>query len=420
MPFLLPCATLIMSIKRKKIPLEKLSIGMCVVGMDRSWIETPFLRHRVQITGAEQIEKLKGAGVRFVEVECDERDAPAPEPVSMVHASGSLPPEPAVTTAPAETPATSFDEELPISHQVYCQAKEIVHETMQNVKVGRAIDTEQVGSVVRGMVDSILRNPDALVSLSRLKSFDEYTFFHSVNTSVLAVALGRRLQLSRDALHLLGTGILLHDIGKTKIPLEILNKPGRFEPHEFEIMKQHALRGVEVLSSTSGFQDEVIRPALEHHERVDGTGYPYGRGRQELTQFGLISSVVDIYDAMTSDRCYHKAIPPHRALQHLYGLAQDGHLDMKLVQQFIQCIGVYPVGSCVLLSTGEVGVVQQLDHDQPITPKVILVRDANLQAIPPKPLNLRDQGSPHRKIIGVMDSQELAIDVAQYLAVGVA
>ena len=127
-----------MSIKRKKIPLEKLSIGMCVVGMDRSWIETPFLRHRVQITGAEQIEKLKGAGVRFVEVECDERDAPAPEPVSMVHATGSFASRACCSRMlEAETPATSFDEELPISHQVYCQAKEIVHETMQNVKVGR-------------------------------------------------------------------------------------------------------------------------------------------------------------------------------------------------------------------------------------------------------------------------------------------
>lgn len=408
---------------RKTIPLEKLSIGMCVVGMDRSWLETPFLRHRIRITGPDQILKLKHAGVRFVEVESDEGESDIIEPFPLKEPSASLPSDPSVPSRGSlehrEQPATEFERELPISHQVYCQAKEVVHQTMNNVRMGRAIDTEQVSVVVSGMVESILRNSDALVSLSRLKSFDEYTFFHSVNTSVLGLALGRRLKLSREALHLLGTGLLLHDIGKTKIPLEILNKPGRFESHEFEIMKQHALRGVEVLSATTGFQDEIIRPALEHHERVDGTGYPYGRNRAELTQFGLISSVVDIYDAMTSDRCYHKAISPHQALQHLYGLGQDGHLDMKLVQQFIQCVGVYPVGSCVLLSTGEIGVVQQLDHDRPVSPKVILVRDANLQAMRPQPINLNEQeGTPTRKIIAVMDSQELAIDVTQYLAVG--
>ncbi len=403
---------------RKTIPLDQLTVGMSVVGMDRSWIHTPFLRHRVRITRIEQIDKLKRAGVRFVEVEHEE----CPDPPTIPASLGDVP-DPILSEIAAEHPdgpppdrGTTFDEELPAAHQVYQKAKEVVQEAMQDVRIGRAIDTDQVSRVVTGLVDSILRNADALVSLSRLKNFDEYTFFHSVNTSVLALALGRRLHLSREALHLLGSGTLLHDIGKMKIPLEILNKPGRFERDEFEIMKQHALRGVEILSATTGFRDEVIRPALEHHERVDGTGYPFGRSRFELTQFGLIASVVDIYDAMTSDRCYHKAVPAHRALQHLYDLGQNGHLDPTFVQQFIQCVGVYPVGSCVLLSTGEVGVVRQLHHAQPVNPKVILVRDANLQTMVPKPIDLNEQtAKPTRKIIAIMDSKKLAIDVAMYL-----
>jgi putative nucleotidyltransferase with HDIG domain len=403
---------------RKTIPLDRLTLGMSVVGMDRSWMETPFLRHRLRITTPDQIEKLKRAGVRFVDVESDETaDTPAATPPVAES------PDPAIGTAASERPespsittATRFDEELPIAHEVYRSARAIVQGAMQDVRLGRAIDTDQVGHVVTGLVDSIVRNPDALVSLSRLKSFDEYTFFHSVNTAILALALGRTLGLSRHALHLLGSGTLLHDIGKMKIPLEILNKPGRFEAHEFEIMKQHALRGVEILSATTGFQEEIVRPALEHHERVDGTGYPYGRSRSELTQFGLITSVVDIYDAMTSDRCYHKGMPSHRALQHLYNIGRDGHLDSNYVQQFIQCVGVYPVGSCVLLNTGEAGIVSQLHHDQPVNPKVILVRDAQLQRTGPKPIDLNEQGpKAPRKIIAVMDSRELNVDVEVYL-----
>lgn len=404
---------------RKTIPVEELTVGMSVVGMDRSWLETPFFRHRVRIGRVDQIERLKEAGVRFVEVECEEYVNLPPVSVHQGEAHDAVLSDVAGESSdnpPAGRPFT-FDEELPLAHEVYRSAKGVVEKVMNDVRIGHAIDTDIVGRVVTGMVDSILRNSDALVSLSRLKSFDEYTFFHSVNTSVLALALGRRLQFSREALHLLGLGTLLHDIGKMKIPLNILNKPGRFESHEFEMMKQHALRGADILSSTTEFQEEVIRPALEHHERVDGTGYPFGRNRSELTKFGLIASIVDVYDAMTSDRCYHTGVPAHRALQHLYDLGQDGHLDCRFVQQFIQCVGVYPVGSCVLLNTGEAGVVSQLHHDQPVHPKVILVRDSNLRTILPKPIDLKEQTTkPTRTIVAVMDSKELGIDVGMCLA----
>jgi putative nucleotidyltransferase with HDIG domain len=401
---------------RKTIPLEQLMIGMTVVGMDRSWLATPFLRHRVRITRHDQINKLKKTGVRFVEVEEEaSAEAIAIPPIGqrsdpVVSEERDEPPD-----APSDR-TTAFDEELLVARAIYRSAKGVVEAAMNDVRIGRAIDSEAVSRLVTGIVDSILRNADALVSLSRLKSFDEYTFFHSVNTSVLSVALGRRLGFSPEDLHLLGSGTLLHDIGKTKIPLEILNKPGRFEAHEFEIMKQHALRGVEVLRATTGFQEDIIRPALEHHERVDGTGYPFGRQRAELTPFGLIASIVDVYDAMTSDRCYHKGMPAHRVLQHLYNLGQDGHLESKFVQQFIQCVGVYPVGSCVLLNSGEAGIVSQLNEDQPVSPKLILVRDANLCTMSPKTIDLKEQATkPIRKIIAVLDSKELTIDVEMYL-----
>ena len=318
---------------RKRITLNQLTVGMLVVGIDLPWLMSPFLRHQMRITRPEQIEKFESAGVRFVDVEGE--DMPVTEHSELVDSPAPLCIAAAVADPAGPVAPPPMADELEVAKQVYYQAKQVVAQAMNDVRTGKAINAEDVFLVVTGMVDSILQNQDALVSLTRLKSFDEYTFFHSINTAVLALAMGRRGGMDRDTLQRLGCGTLLHDIGKTKIPLEILHKPGKFEAWEFEVMKQHALRGVEILTTATDFDEEVVRPALEHHERVDRTGYPFGRNGSELTTFGMIASIVDIYDAITSDRCYHQAVPAHTALQQLYGLRESGHLDSILVQRFI-------------------------------------------------------------------------------------
>jgi HD-GYP domain-containing protein (c-di-GMP phosphodiesterase class II) len=288
---------------------------------------------------------------------------------------------------------------------------------MEDVRMGRALNMEAVSEVVGSMADSILRSPDALTSLTRLKSFDEYTFFHSVNTSALALSVGKHLGYERAPLLQLGTGMLLHDIGKTLIPVEILNKPGRYEAHEFEIMKQHVLRGAEILSSTTGLTDMYLKPTLEHHERVDGTGYPHHRSKTDLSQFGLIAAIVDIYDAVTSDRCYHKGKTPHDTLQFLYQLGVQGHVDGMLVQQFVQVVGVYPVGSCVSLSTGETAIVKQFNHEAPIRPLVVLVTDeGGRRRSAPIDLDLATQRRrPEQTIRSILDPAVLGINPRTYL-----
>ena len=283
--------------------------------------------------------------------------------------------------------------------------------------MGRALNMEAVSEVVGSMADSILRSPDALTSLTRLKNFDEYTFFHSVNTSALALSVGRHLGYERAPLLQLGTGMLLHDIGKTLIPVEILNKPGRYEAHEFEIMKQHVLRGAEILSSTTGLTDMYLKPTLEHHERVDGTGYPHHRSKTDLSQFGLIAAIVDIYDAVTSDRCYHKGKTPHDTLQLLYRLGTQGHVDGVLVQQFIHVVGVYPVGSCVALNTGEAAIVKQFNHHVPLEPLVVLVTDGTgRHRSTPLDLDLAAQfRQPKKNIVSILDPINLGITPSLYL-----
>ncbi|MDE3119566.1 MAG: HD-GYP domain-containing protein [Nitrospirota bacterium] len=428
---------------RKQISIEQLSVGMFVWGLDKLDLETAAYRYRLPITDLEQVRMLSRCGVRRVEIETDygadvvdvdtyahAGSEPLPEPSPPTVSEGpaqeaALPeptrpepvhPEPAVPEA-AATETTSFDEELTVAKRVYKDAKDIVQQAMTDLRMGREINTDAVARVVDGMADSVLRNFAALTSLSRLKCFDEYTFFHSVNTSVLALGMGRSLGMDRATLHLLGMGTLLHDVGKTRIPLAILNKPGRFEPNEYEIIKEHALHGAQILSNTPGLQEGAIKPALEHHERVDGTGYPHQRKGHELSQFGLIGSIVDIYDAMTSDRVYHKAMPPFKALQFLYDLGKKGHLDPGLVERFIRCVCVYPVGSCVSLKSGEIGIVAQVYPDQPLQPKLLIVRDCDGGAVtPPETCNLLEYepGSP-RSISLVLDPATIDLNPSDYL-----
>ena len=400
---------------KKRIDIDELQPGMLVEKLDRSWLDTPFFRHKMTITSHQQIAQLKACGVRTLIVSLNaEAIADTPEVEANIAADVVLPSMEDTASPQSNIP---FEEELPVARQVYQAAKAIVQNAMHDTRLGRAINMDEVNRVVSDMTESIFRNPDALTSLSRLKQFDEYTFYHSVNTSLLAMSLGRDLGFERSLLHQVGVGTLLHDIGKTKVPIEILNKPGQFEPHEMEIMKQHVLRGVEVLSAATGLGDSYVRPALEHHERVDGTGYPYRRVKDELSQFGLMAAVVDIYDAITSDRCYHKGRAAHEALQFLYRLSLEGHLDATLVQRFIRVVGAYPVGSIVELNTGETGIVKQINHHAPLAPILHIVKSAgNTLLSHPRELDLSTQiERPHRTIAAILDLKQADVDPSLYL-----
>ena len=214
---------------RKRISIDQLKIGMKVEKLDRSWLATPFLRHRFTIASSEQIEQLHASGVQQLDVDVDDacQDSGSFVPAMPAEAEASQPIFPPLEPEPSTIP---FAEELPAAREVYKAAKLIIQQAMEDVRMGRALNMEAVSEVVGSMADSILRSPDALTSLTRLKQFDEYTFFHSVNTSALALSVGRHLGYARAPLLQLGTGMLLHDIGKTQIPIEILNKPGATRP----------------------------------------------------------------------------------------------------------------------------------------------------------------------------------------------
>jgi putative nucleotidyltransferase with HDIG domain len=406
----------------KRIPIDEVVAGMQIKDLDRPWLETPFLRHSMTVTTDAQIEKLRNWGIRSVEIEAADNGLQEME-IPFEHlALGQIGTESDLTAGALRTDGNqngpdATEQELPAARRVYREAKTVVQRALNDARMGREVNAEAVSRIVDGMTESLLRNADALTSLARIKSHHEYTFYHSVNTAVLALSMGRHLGMERGLLHHLGTGCMLHDIGKMTIPLRILNKPGSLRDFEFEIMKQHALRGAEILSSTTGLHEQVIHPALEHHERVNGTGYPFGKHRHAITQFGRISSVVDIYDAVTSDRVYHKGVPAHEALRLLWSLGQKGHLELELVARLIRCVGIYPVGSCVILDTGEIGIVTQTNAHYSLTPKVMLVRDANRRPIqPPVTVDLAQPDQNHGTVImAALDPAQEGIDPHQYL-----
>ncbi len=396
---------------KQKIPIADLAVGMLVTGVDRPWYATPFLSHRFVITKDSEIETLKSCGVKIVEIERDKSastGAPVASPPSPAKLVNSAPKAgPPAQVAPVETkplsaggtdpaptsqgmaksdrptatgsgdgPQVPFEEELHEAKASYHQARAAVQAALAQAKMGRAFELEAVGSAVGSLAESILRNPHALASLSRLKAHDEYTYYHSVNTCVLAMALGRSLHMGRETLQKLGLGMLLHDVGKAQISEELLTKPGRLQDQESEVIKQHVMRGADYLTETMHLDAESLLPVLEHHERMDGSGYPHHLRRPDLSEFGLISGVVDVYDALTSDRPYRKAVSPHQALQMLYDLSRRGQLESGCVERFIRCMGIYPVGSCVQLSSGAIGIVSRINAAQTLNPVVLIVKES--------------------------------------------
>jgi len=255
--------------------------------------------------------------------------------------------------------------------------------------------------------------------LSQLKDADEYTALHSLRVCILALTFGRHPDFNREELNLLGVGALLHDVGKMKVPVEILNKPGRLTDKEFEIMKSHVPEGVKILNSADGIADASIQVAANHHERYAGGGYAGGVAGDRIGSFGLISGIVDCYDAITSDRVYHSGLSAYEALTKMYSWrSTDFHPG--LIEQFIQCMGIYPVGSLVELTDGRVGVVITVNRKRRLRPRVALVlKEDKTPYRKPKLVNLVDleeaQGQDAPSIVKVLQPGEYGINPIDYL-----
>ncbi|MDH3309895.1 MAG: HD-GYP domain-containing protein [Gammaproteobacteria bacterium] len=371
-----------MAIAKKKISTLDLKPGMYVSQLDRPWREAEVLFQGFYVNSLEQIEELRNK-FRFVYVDTW-RDIP-PGKTKLAIKEDTLDEELRNLCGHPKRDnvykdSTSVEEELVIAQEVHKQATITVGEMMRNLQMGQTLKLAMIHDVVTGLMESILRNPDAFSWLMHLKKKDTYSYTHSIDTCALAVTFGRHLGLPHESLISLGTGALLFDVGKVKLPEGLLNKPGRLSPEEFQIMKKHVDYGVDIVGTIKGSGMEMVDMVRAHHERFDGSGYPLGTRGSDIPLFGRMAGILDWYDAITSNRSYQQAISPHQALRVLYN-ARDKAFQEELVEQFIQCLGVYPTGSLVEMISGEVGIVIAQNRVRRLRPKIMLILNHNKVAL---------------------------------------
>ena len=277
---------------------------------------------------------------------------------------------------------------------------------MIDLSSGKELPLESGYKIVDDIFDSITRNYNAILGLVKLRRRDEYTYTHCINVCVLASLLAVHVGHPPEVTKKIGLAGLFHDIGKAHIADEILNKKGRLTAEEFMIMKKHPELGLRHVKG-SNLPEEIINGIYEHHEKLNGTGYPRGLKGDEISETARIISIVDIYDALTSRRVYKDPMLPHQALCLMYSMRGE-ELDERLLSYFIRSQGIYPVGSVVELSSGWRGVVIQINPEKPLAPQVALVRTPTGQLKPGEVVNLNEQ--PQIKVTRVMTPAEAGID----------
>ncbi len=351
-------------IEKTRIRSSELKLGMYVAELDRPWIDSPFLVHGFVIRSQQQLEQVQ-ALCRFVYVDIKRGN---------LAGAGGFQEKPEQTTLYQQT--RSFEQNIDQAKIRYANAKSTVQAMFETFRKGEPFDVERLLPTIRMCVDNIIANPDSMLWLSMIKHKDEYTAEHSVNVALLSIVLGRAEGLDETALYTLGLCAMLHDVGKVKIPDDILNKEGNLNEEEFAVMKMHTVHGKKILMGQTGLPDIATEIALSHHEKMDGTGYPSGIGSAQIPYMVRIVSIVDAYDAMTSGRIYCEAKSPAEALRLLLK-SKGQHHDQDLLSRFIDCIGVYPIGSVVEMNSGEIGIVMPGSGENNLQPEVMLVTDSS-------------------------------------------
>ncbi|GAA78720.1 metal-dependent phosphohydrolase domain-containing protein [Pseudoalteromonas sp. BSi20495] len=308
------------------------------------------------------IDKLKKAGILEVEIDPD-KTLVNTVPEKELESTSAV----KIKRDPWQK-AHSAEQEMGKAKKLYDEAKTLQLKAFKEIKAGRKIDIAPFRELASGFMDSVFRNQDALACLTQMRQKDAYLLEHSINVSILMSIFAKHLEIDKEIIEQLTTGALLHDIGKIKIPDEIINKPGRFSDAEFEIMKKHSLFSKEILEG-SGLKGIAVDIAGMHHERLDGKGYPFGKKGNEISQYVRMASIVDVYDALTAERVYKAGMEPIKAFKILKEGCPDS-FDPVLLTKFIQCIGIHPVGTLVRLSSQKVGLVTESNPASPLKPIV--------------------------------------------------
>ena len=359
------------------------------------------------VTDGEQIETLRNQGVSSLYINIQK---------------GKDTPLKIGENAPGADPTkreVEYYKELEQAKTIHRKTVATAREALDSIRLGQNFSASKIEEAAQDIVESILRNPDALISLCQIKGYDEYTYTHSVNVSVLSTSLAYSLGYNRDRLLEVGVGGVLHDIGKMRVPENILNKPGKYLDWEFNIMKRHPEYGLSIVNEKKGISEVSKSMIIQHHERYNGKGYPHGLKGQEIAEIGLISAVVDVYDALTSNRVYRAAWTPQKALAFIFQGCDEDY-SREIVERFTRQMGIYPVGSFVRLMSGEMGVVVRVDRGNLLSPVVLMLFDvAGNRRTPPVEYDLSlKQKEENGSRFGVevsLNPRPYKVDVAEYI-----
>lgn len=370
-------------IQVRKVTVDNLKIGMYVSSLDRPWLETPFALQGFLLKSQRDIDKISKF-CEFVYVDFEKSEV-ADQTTKKRAAPVSRPRKTKQELFPNRSlsdyrDAGQFGDEYPKARQAITTLTTGVTNIFDSVSKGSGLDVVKVKRSVEPMVESITRNPDACIWLARMKQADTYTYQHSIGCSIWAVALGRQLGLPKPDLRSLAIGGLLFDVGKLQVDKELIDAKRKLTDQEFQMVQNHVNLGLEAVKKSGLMNKDVLEMIEYHHERHDGSGYPKGLKGDQIPIFARIAAIVDCYDAITSHRSYAKALPPSMAIKMLYEW-RDIDFQAELVEEFIQAVGIYPAGTLVELSSGQVGVVLSEYRTPRLRPKVMILLDANKKPI---------------------------------------
>ena len=356
----------------KRLAIEELQYGMYIAALDRPWTDVPFTFQGFMLQSPEELELLKRY-CRFVFVDPDKSEV-------LARLTDTIPPRSRAKVDVSRSgnvawPVTrSVEEEYPSAARSYFSSDVVIRQCAVALRSGTTLQGQRLHEAVNGITESVLRNPDAALLFSRLQEKGEYTQSHALDCAIYMSAFGRFLEMPHDDIVLLGYLGLLQDIGKMKLPTPLIEKPGRLNAVEYRLAQKHVEYSEEILRATPGLPHGIAVLATLHHERLDGSGYPRGLKGKDIGLIGAIAGIVDTFDALTTERPYASPISPSAALNILYK-ARGTLFDAYLVEQFIRCIGVFPLGSLVELNAGEVGIVIAHNLAKRLQPRVVVVQD---------------------------------------------
>ncbi len=341
----------------KKVRVDQLRPGIFVHDFNSGWKTNNLIINETLIKEQKIIDIITSWGIKEVYIDTD-RGLDVAEARTAVEATRET--DRALhrlgEAKPATTRHISLKEELVAAKSIRIEAINVVQRNMTAAQEGKPVDVAEAFQLIEKMEDSVARNKDALVLLTQIRNKDEYTLMHSISVGALVLSFCHFCKLPHSLTLNLAVGALFHDIGKTRVPLAILNKPGKLNDYEYAEIKKHAEYSSDVLRDAKGLPLEAYDMGLHHHERFDGNGYPHGLKGEEISYGAQLAAIADVYDAITSDRCYQNGIDRVEGLRKLYEWSEY-HFNKELTYKFIRCIGVYPIGTCVKLESGLVGVV---------------------------------------------------------------